>query len=105
MKVWEDNSSALSRAAFVMIESVAANMVMPQVELVAAFCPDSAFEELRSGCPMATSVPVSLLDDRTNDGEYALPRDYLGPLNAHQLYIELKKKVNDPCQFYRNSIP
>lgn len=93
MKVWEDNLSVISRAAFVMIESAAANRVMPQVELVAAFCPDSALEELKSACPIVTSALVSLLDDRTNDGECALPRDYLGPLNAHQLYVELKKKV------------
>ncbi|KAH8734313.1 hypothetical protein BGZ61DRAFT_559927 [Ilyonectria robusta] len=92
MEVWEENNSDISRAAFFMIESGAANRVMPQVELVAAFCPDIVLEELKSGCLNATSTPVSLLDDRTNDGVCALPRDYLGPLTAHQLYVELAKK-------------
>lgn len=93
IQVWEDNSSEISLATFFMADSVSVNRIMPQVKLVASFCPDSALEQLKSKCPSVSSTLVSLLDDRTNDGERAPPREYLGPLNVHQLYLELTKKV------------
>ncbi|KAI8669666.1 hypothetical protein NCS57_00782300 [Fusarium keratoplasticum] len=74
-----------------MTESGAANRIMPEVELVAGFCPGDTLKELESGSSSVPQATIALLDDRTNDGTNSISRGYLGPLNAHQLYLELKK--------------
>ncbi|KAK7417614.1 hypothetical protein QQX98_004435 [Neonectria punicea] len=91
LEVWKDSGSELSLIRFFMTESGAANRLMPEVELVADFCPDSTLNELECGSSSVPQANVALLDDRTNDGTNSISRGYLGPLNAHKLYLELKK--------------
>lgn len=96
LQVWKDSGSELSLVRFFMTESGAANPLMPVVELVAGFCPDKTLNELEHGSSSAPQATIALLDDRTNDGTNSISRGYLGPLNAHKLYLELKKDVKLP---------
>ncbi|RSL85263.1 hypothetical protein CEP52_016195 [Fusarium oligoseptatum] len=64
---------------------------MPEVELVAGFCPDKTLSELERGSSSVPEATIALLDDRTNNGTNSVSRGYLGPLTAHKLYLELKK--------------
>ncbi|KAH7265918.1 hypothetical protein B0J15DRAFT_235859 [Fusarium solani] len=91
LQVWNDSGSELSLIRFFMTESGAANRLMPEVELVAGFCPDKTLSELEHDSSSVPQATIALLDDRTNDGTNSISRGYLGPLNAHQLYLELKK--------------
>ncbi|KAI8716026.1 hypothetical protein NCS52_01112100 [Fusarium sp. LHS14.1] len=91
-EVWKDSGSDLSLIRFFMTESGAANRLMPEVELAAGFCPDNTLNELESGSSRVPQANIALLDDRTNDGMNSISRGYLGPLNAHKLYLELKKE-------------
>lgn len=97
LRSWEEMGPEQSLVRFFMTESRAANRIMPAVELVAGFCPDDTLEKLQSGSSLSTLEKVSLLDDRTNDGAKSVPRDYLGPLDAHALYLQLKEKVRLSC--------
>lgn len=96
LQVWKDNGSELGLIRFFMIESGAANRLMPEVELVAGFCPDQTLNELESGSSSVPQATIALLDDRTNDGTNSISRGYLGPLSSRQLYLELKKDVKLP---------
>lgn len=96
LQVWKDSGSELSLIRFFMTESGAANRLIPEVELVAGFCPDETLSELEHGSSSVPHANIALLDDRTNDGTNSISRDYLGPLNAHRLHLELKKDVKLP---------
>jgi hypothetical protein len=98
LQVWKDSGSELSLIRFFMTESGAANRLMPEVELVAGFCPDKTLNELEDGSSSIPQATIALLDDRTNDGTNSTSRGYLGPLSAHKLYLELKKDVKLPLQ-------
>ncbi|KAH7156087.1 hypothetical protein EDB81DRAFT_684310 [Dactylonectria macrodidyma] len=93
-QVWKDTMSETSLVRFFMTESVAANQTIPQVDLITAFCPDNTLEVLESGAGIPPDN-VCLLDDRTNDGKVSIGRRHLEPLNAHQLYLELRKEVGN----------
>lgn len=96
LQVWKDSGSELSLVRFFMTESGAANRIMPEVELVAGFCPDKTLSELDHGSSSLPLATIALLDDRTNDGTNSISRGYLGPLDALKLYLELKKDVKLP---------
>ncbi|KAJ3542867.1 hypothetical protein NM208_g3874 [Fusarium decemcellulare] len=96
LQLWKDSGSEISWIRFFMTESGAENRLMPEVELVAGFCPDKTLNELEDGSSSVPQATIALLDDRTNDGTNSIPRGYLGPLNAHKLYQELKKDVKLP---------
>lgn len=81
---------------FFMTESEAMERISTQVELVLSFCPEKTLEELQSGFSTVTEETVALLDDRTNDVQKVFSREYLGPLTAYQLWLELRKKVTIP---------
>ncbi|KAK7418158.1 hypothetical protein QQX98_004133 [Neonectria punicea] len=92
LSIWEATAPNESPVRFFMTESRAAKRVMPGVELVAQFCSDDNLEKLRSGNSPGMQEEVALMDDRTNNGVQSTPRDYLGPLSAHGLYLALKRK-------------
>ncbi|KAL6413122.1 hypothetical protein AUP68_02620 [Ilyonectria robusta] len=96
IQLLDDTLSETSIVQFFMTESGAANRMMPQVELVANFCPDSTLEDLDSGGEIVTSKAVCILDDRTNDGKVSISLGYLGPLNVHQFYLKMKKERFQP---------
>ncbi|KAH7122122.1 hypothetical protein B0J13DRAFT_456477 [Dactylonectria estremocensis] len=91
-QLWKDTMSEASLVRFFMTQSVAANQMIPQVDLITAFCPDNTLEELQTNLGVP-SDRFCLLDDRTNNGKVSVGRGYVEPLNAHQLYLELRKKV------------
>lgn len=96
LEEWEDSGSEVSLIRFFMTESGAANRLMPEVELVAGFCPDSILNQLEYGSSSIPQANIALLDERTNDGTNSICRGYLGPLTAHKLFLELKKDVKLP---------
>ncbi|KAH7160448.1 hypothetical protein B0J13DRAFT_644073 [Dactylonectria estremocensis] len=102
-EIWKASASEASLVEFFMTSSENMNRLAPEVKAVVSFCPEEILEGLESACPLATMRNVSLLDDRTNDDRDtpSESRGYLGPLTAHKLYLELKKRARATIERFR----
>ncbi|KAL6401238.1 hypothetical protein AUP68_16967 [Ilyonectria robusta] len=68
-----------------------------QADAVLSFCTDETLHRSKHGSSPLLSEKGYLLDDRLQDGSYADPRGYLGPLSVQEFYSELKSKIAARC--------
>lgn len=74
----------------------------PETDRLVDFCVNATLEALQDNRAEVNQETVALLDDGTFNGGEIHPRPDPGALTVHQLYLELKKPVQDLFCLFTN---